>query len=61
MGEEPIWLRAVTSAGCDAVSELERENAHFMVAEGLLEALDQLSSSRDDSDIENEEEEFPSL
>ena len=30
-GSEPVWLQAITSVGSDAVSELERENAHFEV------------------------------
>lgn len=31
-GAEPAWLQAITSAGNEAVSELERENSHFEVS-----------------------------
>ncbi|KAL5267291.1 hypothetical protein ACHWQZ_G004360 [Mnemiopsis leidyi] len=53
-GSEPVWLQAITSVGSDAVSELERENAHFEVAEAIVCALEQLCS-KDDSDSDEED------
>ena len=31
-GTDPSWLQAITAAGSDAVSALERENSHFEVS-----------------------------
>lgn len=56
-GSEPVWLQAITSAGNDAVSELERENAHFEVTEAILRALEQLCSM---DDTDSDEEDLPS-